>query len=977
MSAAYGFELIQEREIKELNTHARLYRHVKSGAQLLSLENQDENKVFGITFRTPPADSTGIAHIMEHSVLCGSDKYPLKDPFVELVKGSLKTFINAFTFPDKTCYPVASQNIKDLYNLVDVYMDAVFHPLILPTTLQQEGWHFELDSLEAPLEYKGVVFNEMKGAYSNPDDVLQDKARMSLLPDTPYGVDSGGDPRHIPDLTYAQFKRFHEKYYHPSNARIFFYGDDDPVQRLQRMDQYLSPYERLQIDSSVPLQSRFETPRRAEVSYDPGDEDESMKGMLVMNWLLTETDDPVNILGLYILSHILVGTVASPLRKSLIDSGLGEDMVGVGLDGELRQVYFSAGLKGIKADTDGELPAAGQIEDLILQTLEGLARDGIDPEMVAAALNTVEFRLRENNTGSFPQGLMLMLNALTTWLYEGDPMEPLAFETPLSAIKDQLKAGAPYFEEMIRRYLLANQHRTTVVLRPQPGLQAQRDQEEKERLASAKAAMSEAALKEILDQTANLKEIQQRPDPPELLAKIPVLALADLEKKVKTIPLEIVELGGGKVLYHDLFTNGILYFDLGFDLHSLPQELLPYVPLYGRALLEMGTQREDYVRLSQHIGRSTGGISSATFTSLIRGSEHGAARLYLRSKSTRSQASELLNILEDILLTVRLDNKERFRQIVLEDKAGTEAGLTPAGHRVVNSRLRAQFNEADWASEQMNGVSQLFFLRGLVNEIDGDWPSVQERLEKLRGILLNQRTMIFNVTLDGGNWSSLRPELQAFIEKIPSYAPVFTTWKPGPATKFEGLAIPAPVNYVGKGANLFDLGYQADGSIEVIINYLRTTWIWDRVRIQGGAYGGFCLFNHRTGVFTFLSYRDPNLLQTLDNYDQTAAFLRNLELERDEMVKSIIGSIGDMDAYLLPDARGYVSMNRYMTGETDDVRQTWRDQLLDTNLADFRALGEHLQQLNDTASVVVLGSPEALAKANAEKDGWLEIRKVM
>ena len=368
MKEIFGFELVNERQISEYDTLARLYRHIKTGAQLLSLENKDENKVFGITFRTPPDASTGIAHIMEHSVLCGSEKYPLKEPFIELVKGSLNTFLNAFTYPDKTCYPVASQNTQDFNNLIDVYIDAVFHPLIPETTLQQEGWHYELEDPEAPLVYKGVVFNEMKGAYSNPEDILEDKARMSLLPDTPYGVDSGGDPRVIPDLTYPQFINFHKKYYHPSNARIFFSGNDDPGERLRRMDEALSEYEHLEVDSQIPLQSEFLAPRREEISFDPGEENSSKKGMIVMNWLLNEAGDPKTILGLSILTHILIGTVASPLRKALIDSDFGEDLAGVGFESEIRQVYFSTGLKGVKADERGDLPLEGEIEALILKT---------------------------------------------------------------------------------------------------------------------------------------------------------------------------------------------------------------------------------------------------------------------------------------------------------------------------------------------------------------------------------------------------------------------------------------------------------------------------------------------------------------------------------------------------------------------------------------------------------------------------------
>jgi Zn-dependent M16 (insulinase) family peptidase len=977
MVVKYGFELEREKKIPELNMKASIFRHVQTQAQLLSLESQDENKVFGITFRTPPADSTGIAHIMEHSVLCGSEKYPLKEPFVELLKGSLKTFLNAFTYPDKTCYPLASQNVKDFYNLIDVYVDAVFHPLIPPAILQQEGWHFELDDPKSPMIYKGVVFNEMKGSYSNPDDVFQDAARFSLFPDTPYSVDSGGDPREIPNLSYEQFKRFHDRYYHPSNARIFFYGDDDPDERLERMDGYLSKFKYLPVDSSIPLQPAFSQPRRSEVPYDPGDEAEAMKGRLVMSWLLSETEDPETMLGLHILAHILIGTPASPLRKALIDSGLGDDMAGVGLESELRQAYFSTGLRGIGAEPDGRLPAAPQIEHLIMSTLESLASEGIDPDMLAASLNTVEFRLRENNTGAFPRGLLLMLRALTTWLYDGDPIAPLAFEAPLTAIKDRLAMGEAYFESLIQRFFLANSHRTSLILKPEPGYQKQRDDEERKKLAKLQAEMSLAELEQIVQQTQYLKEMQKRPDAPEALARIPSLKLTDLDKEVKLIPMQELQISGAQVLYHYLFTNGIVYFDLGFDLHTLPQELLPYVSIFGRALLEMGTAREDYVRLSQHIGRSTGGIWPASYTSLIRGTNQGAARLFIRSKATVSQIEELFAILKDILLTARLDNRERFRQITLEAKANAEAMLVPAGHQVVNNRLRALFNEADWSNEQMNGISQLFFLRDLVVQIDQNWAAVHSRLESLRRILLDRKTMIFNLTLDSENWINAQPRLAEFLDGLPAIAPAFATWEPVHGSTSEGLTIPAQVNYVGKGANLFDLGYSADGSISVITNYLRTTWLWERVRVQGGAYGGFCQFNQRSGVFTYLSYRDPNLTETLAIFDQTASFLRQLELDPAELTKAIIGAIGETDAYQLPDAKGFTSLQRFLTGESDTIRQKWRDQILNTTLKDFHDLGEVLAQLSASGYVVVMGAQEAMAKANTEQGDWLEVKKVL
>ena len=559
MTDSYGFELIREREIPEINTRARIYRHIRTGAELISMENSDENKVFGITFATPPTDSTGLPHILEHSVLCGSRKYPVKDPFVQLAKGSLNTFLNAMTFSDKTCYPVASQNLQDFYNLIDVYLDAVFYPRISPQILQQEGWHYELDDPEGEMVFKGVVFNEMKGAYSSPDSLLGRYTEQSLFPDTVYGVDSGGDPTEIPNLTYAQFKQFHETYYHPSNARIWFYGDDDPAERLRLIDSFIREFDAIDVNPHIPTQPRFTEPRALSYGYDPGEE---AKTLMTVNWLLVENSDPETTLGLNILNHILVGTVASPLRKALIDSGLGEDLTGGGIDDQVREMYFSTGLKGIRRED------VGRVEALIFEVLGKLAREGIETEMIEASMNTIEFRLREYNTGGYPRGLMMMIVSLSTWLYGQDPLAPLAFEAPLASIKARLAGGERFFESLIARFLLDNTHRTTVILEPDPALREREEAAERARLEAARAAMSREDIEGVVSNTQRLREMQERPDTAEDLATIPSLKLEDLDPQVRLIPTAHTTLGGAPVLTHDLFTNGIIYLDVGFNLQD-------------------------------------------------------------------------------------------------------------------------------------------------------------------------------------------------------------------------------------------------------------------------------------------------------------------------------------------------------------------------------------------------------------------------
>jgi len=527
----HGFECIAKREIKELKTEAYLYRHQKTGAELLSLVNEDENKVFGITFRTPPSDSTGMAHILEHAVLCGSRKYRIKEPFVELVKSSLQTFINAFTYPDKTVYPVASQNTQDFYNLIDVYLDAVFYPRLTPFTFQQEGWHLEMDQPDRPLTYQGVVYGEMKGAYSSPESVLAEYSQQCLFPDNTYGFDSGGRPEKIITLTFEQFRAFHRRFYHPSNARLYFYGNDDPEKRLALVNEFLQEFDYLKVDAPIALQPPFAGPRRITHSFASGqDQGRGLKGMLTLNWVLTETLPSERNLAFHMLDYILLGMPGSPLRKVLIESGLGEDLTGGGLDSELRQLTFSTGLKGIDLDN------VDRIESLILDTLTALSQKGLDPSDIEAALNRIEFSLRENNTGRFPRGLALMLRAMTTWLYDRDPLALVAFAEPLENLKKELSANSRFFEELIARYLLDNPHRVTLILKPDPRLAEQEEQKEKAGLSSLQAALTDPELAEIASRTQKLKEAQTRPDPPEALAVIPALKLVDLDKNNGTSP---------------------------------------------------------------------------------------------------------------------------------------------------------------------------------------------------------------------------------------------------------------------------------------------------------------------------------------------------------------------------------------------------------------------------------------------------------
>jgi Zn-dependent M16 (insulinase) family peptidase len=968
---SHGFELQRETRVDEIDSIARLYRHRKTGAELLSVIGGDENKVFGVAFRTPPADSSGVAHILEHSVLCGSRKYPVKAPFLEMLKGSLNTFLNAMTYPDKTLYPVASVNLQDFYNLVDVYLDAVLHPRLTPEILQQEGWHYELESPDAPLIYKGVVFNEMKGGYSSPDDRTRRLSQQSLYPDTAYGVDSGGDPSEIPSLTYADFKAFYERHYHPSNAKFFFYGDDEPERRLTLLDGVLSEFSAIEVDSQIALQPRFNAPRKIEHALAMSAAEPSAKqARISVNWMLDETPDPETALALAILSYALVGTPAAPLRKALIDSRLGDDIMATGLNTGLKQPMFGAGLKGIDAT------AGDQVETLILDTLQNLAGDGIDPATIEAAMNTVEFRLRENNTGSFPRGIAVMMRSLQSWNYDQDALAPLAWGAPLQSIKARLARGERVFEALIRDHLLDNPHRTTVLFTPDPELAAREGAEERARLDAARAAMSDEEVQAVIEQTRVLKRLQDAPDTPEALATLPMLTLKDLGLRNTPIPIEVADFGGTQLVTHDLPTAGVLYFDAGLDLRRLPADLLPFAGLFSRALVETGTAAEDFVALSQRIGRLSGGIRASSMTSVIPGKALSAAWLFLRAKAMPEKAGEMFSILRDVLLTARLDNRARIEQLVSEERAAIEAKLVPGGSFFAGQRLRSNLNEADWAAEQMDGLAQLAFLRQLAADMKSGAADPVAALERIRDSLVDRGSMVCNVTAAGADLKRVEPELGRFLDALPSRSAALPDWPMQQLPRFEGLTISAKVNYVAKGESLPKLGYKPGGAAMVASNWLRGTWLWEKVRVQGGAYGSFTALDRRSGVFAFLSYRDPNLLETIAVYDGAAGFLRKAAGNATELERSIIGTIGQIDSYRLPDAKGFVSLQRHLLKETDATHQALRDEVMTTGPAEIRAFADALDALAAHGRIVVLGSEEAILAANEKLEDRFTMTKI-
>ncbi len=982
MERVHYFLLEQEQYINELQSRARLWRCQHTDAQVLSLCNDDENKVFGAVLRTPPTDSTGVAHILEHSVLCGSRNFPVKEPFVELLKGSMQTFLNAFTFPDKTCYPVASTHPKDFYNLIRVYLDAVFFPRITEDIFKQEGWRLvpdPNDPVNGPAIFKGVVYNEMKGAYSSPDSLLAEFAQHSLFQDTTYSFDSGGDPACIPDLTYEQFHDFHARYYHPSNTRFFFSGDDPEDQRLALLREYIQEFDGKTPGSDVAAQPFFSGLRRVEKAYPaaPEDaEDDSGRAMAVCNWLLCDTLDPEQTFLMTMLEHLLIGLPASPLYKALIDSGLGDDVAGVGLEQDLKQMYFSVGLKGIREQD------ADEVERIIFRTLEDLVANGPDPAAVEAAVNSIEFSLRENNAGRFPRALHLMLRSLTTWLYDGDPFALLAFEAPLQRIKDRLAAGEKVFEDMIKTWLLENTSRTVVVLKPDPDLGEEWRRKEKERIQQVCDELGPKGLQQASQDAERLQRQQEEPDPPEALARIPRLSRADLATENTSIPLEELEEAGVPVWIHDLDAGGVGYLDLAFDMSRLEGPALAMVPLLGRALTDMSTSKREFVEFSTLAARKTGGVWADTLSESRRGSPDPALRLLLRAKAAPDKLQDMLDIVEEALNDALLNDKDRLRQIVLEEKARLEHRLIPSGHVMTLSRLRARFSRAGVETERMDGVTQLLFLRRLAKDVDADWEGVVAGLERLREAIVGRSGLIANVTMNKDQFESFRPGLAGMLSRLPEQqaAPdqgrLYTPAQAEPKTPdMEGLHIPAGVNYVGKAVSLAHMGRPCTGADVVAARLLRNSYLWDQVRVQGGAYGAFCYLNRFDNTVAMVSYRDPNLARTLEVFDRAAEHLANIELSTDEMDKAVIGAVSDIDAHMLPDAKGLASMTRQLTGDDDAARQQLRDQVLQATQDQFRELGRALVGFAANGRVTVLGGGEELA-AEAAKRGW-ELQTLM
>lgn len=977
------FTLKEEREMAEVGGLARLWRHDKTGAEVLSIINKDENKCFGISFYTPPTDSTGIAHILEHSVLCGSRKYPVKEPFVELLKGSLQTFLNAFTFPDKTCYPVASCNLADFYNLIDVYIDAVFHPLLNENIFRQEGWHIEAADTQANKDdgqdsqnagqwsYKGVVYNEMKGVYSSADSILAEKSQQAIFPDNLYSLDSGGNPENITDLTFRQFKDFHNRYYQPGNAKFFFWGDDPEEERLKIVANALenaNPGDGAPMPD-VKLQKKFVKPVVYEERYPAQENDD--RAMFTLTWLLPERGNIQEALKMEMLSHILEGLPGSPLRRALIESGLGEDTAGCGLETDLRQMYYSTGLKGVKKEN------IDKAEQIIIDTLKKLAEEGIEQDAIDAAVNSIEFAYRENNSGRFPRGLAAMVSALSTWNYGGDPLAPLFWEKPLANIKRQLANGEKIFEKAIREYFLENPSSAKVVLLPDNELPKQREKRERAKLKALFDKATEQDKKNVIKETELLQKAQGTPDSEEDLAKIPSLKVEEIVRENPVIPTEIDNSQPDQTyLLHDLPTNGILYSNILFPIKKIKPELIPYLPLFCRMLTECGTKNLDFAQLGKKIAAKTGGITAGVNTETNKAGDP-LLFLSLQGRAVYSNQKDLFELFQEILLEPQTEPEvlaPRLMQMVLENRAQLEFMLQTAGHAAVISRLGARFRTESMLGELMSGISQLRFINELFEKLQNNPAEVLANLKTLRKSIIGSKDLIIDLAAEQRDLKEAKNLAQSLIKELPKETPV----APGIAIKDiqpgtdlpenEAFLTPGQINFVGQGANLYDLGYEYSGTANVIMRWLRMGRLWEDVRVSGGAYGVFASFNRKLGNLVFASYRDPNVDQTLESYNSLGDYLRNFNPTDKQLSQAIIGAISDLDTYLLPDAKAARALQQYLRGDTKESLQKMRDEILNAKAEDFKKFADILDKASKNSAICVVGGSKT--EEAADKHGW-------
>ncbi|MCX7904349.1 MAG: insulinase family protein [Caloramator sp.] len=946
----HGFRLLEIRDIKEINSKAYIFEHEKTGARLLKIYNDDDNKVFSISFRTPPNDSTGVPHIIEHSVLCGSRKFPVKEPFVELIKGSLQTFLNAMTYPDKTMYPVASKNEKDFFNLMDVYLDAVFYPNIYktPEILMQEGWHYELFDKTGELTLRGVVYNEMKGAFSSPESILFRKISETLFPDTTYGYESGGDPDHIPELTYEEFIEFHKKFYHPSNSYIYLYGNGNTEKELEFIDGYLKDFEKTEIYSEIDFQPPFEEIKEVEMEYPiADDEDTKEKTFLSLNFVTGDARNVEETLALEILEHILLGTFASPLKKALVDAGLGKDVFG-SFEGSILQPMFSIIVKG------SEIDKKEKFKEVVFETLKKLVKEGLDKKQIEASINKIEFQMREAEHEYAPKGLLYGIKLMNSWLYDAHPTAYLEYDLPLQNIKDGAKGR--YFEDLIEKYLLNNKHASVLILKPKKGMLREKENALKEKLQKIKDSMTDEELERIIENTNSLLKRQETPDSKEALETIPLLSIRDIKREADVLPIVERELQGCKLLFHPVFTNKIAYTNFYFDMDKVDIELMPYASFLSTLLGKLPTENFSYEELAKEIDIYIGGIKYyPQIVEKINNVDDFKPIFVIESKALVDKLPKMLELVGEIINKTKFDDKKKIKEIIQQTKSRLEMVIIEKGHSVASKRLNSYFSKAAKINEAMNGIEFYKFISNLEKNFDNLYDDLVDKLYKVKDRIFNINNVLLSLTCEDGDVKLYEDNVGHILKDLKREKLEKANLDVELSKDNEGLLTQANVQYVAKGYNYRKLGYEYNGAMQVLRTIISLDYLWNKVRVQGGAYG--CFMNlERNGTLTFASYRDPNLKETIKAYDETVKFIENLEIDGREMTKYIIGTMSKLDFPLNPFMKGRVSDENYMRGITQEDIQREREEVLDAKLDVIKSFKNVIEDVIKQEYICVLGN---------------------
>lgn len=955
-----SYELVEKQEMPELDSTGYLLRHKKTGARVALIENKDDNKVFSIGFRTPPKNSTGVAHIVEHTVLCGSKKFPVKDPFIELTKGSLNTFLNALTYPDKTVYPVASCNDKDFQNLMNVYLDAVFYPNIYKEEkiFRQEGWHYELEDVEAPLTYNGVVFNEMKGVFSSPDQILARTIQHSLFPDTAYGVESGGDPIAIPDLSYEEYLQFHKKYYHPSNSYIYLYGDMDMEEKLNWLDEdYLSAFDSLQVDSEVRTQKAFDNLHEEYGFYSvtEGEETEG-KAYFSYNAVCGDSLDRNLYRAFQILSHVLVQSVGAPLKQALLDAGVGND-ISCYYEESIKQPYFSIIAKNVRMEQKQEFM------DIIHKELGKLVREGLNRQSLRAAINGMEFQYREADFGNYPKGLMYGLQTFDSWLYdESKPFIHICANDTFAFLKEQVDSG--YFEGLIERYLLHNSHASFVSVQPKVGLTSLMEQEEEERLAAYKASLSEEDKKRLVQETKDLKAYQEEPTPAEDLKCIPLLTREDIGKKAQPFYNQETRMAGVKTLHHNIFTNGISYFCFGFRVNDL-KEYAPYLSLLTELISTVDTDRYEKLELSNEILLHAGGLNTDLNVYSSRKTEEYQLIWEISGKALYGEMGHVLALVREILTTSHVGDEKRLREVIGEVRSGKQVSLQAGGHSTAITRAMSYVRESAYYAEQIRGISYYDFLCDLDDNFDERKENLIAVLEALMKKIFVKERLLISVTADEEGYAAVGSEIDKLLGGLKQSEDLNmpeAAWRLLAQRKNEGFKTAGKVQYVARTGRYADHGIAYHGINKVAKVILSYDYLWNEVRVKGGAYGVMCGFTD-DGNGYMVSYRDPNLTETNLVYEGVPQYLKTFDADERDMMKYIIGTVSELDTPLTPRAKGRRSYLAYMTDVTEADVQKEREEVLAADAAKVREVAKTVEAVLSDGYICALGSEEKIQQA--------------